>query len=123
MAKQAVVISVEGWREVDRALRKVDRDKDREFRAEFAKAGEIVAEDSRSKIARYAGARTEQIKSKAIAKGVFVVQNASKVTGARGDFGALQMRHLITSRAEHVDETREALEDALDRLITRNGLG
>ena len=122
MAKP-VVVTIEGWREVDRALRKVDKDKSAEFRTEFAKAGEYVSEDFQRKIVRYGGAKTETVKSKALASGVFVVQNANKVTGKRGDFGALQMRHLIASREENVDKTVEALEDAMDRVIVRAGLG
>lgn len=116
-------VTVEGYRELDRALRKVNRDKDKELREEFAKAGEHVAEAFRSKIVRYGGAKTETVKSKALASGVFVVQNANKVTGKRGDFGALQMRHLIDARAENMDRTIEALEDALDGLIRRARLG
>jgi hypothetical protein len=114
-------VTVEGYREVDRALRKVNRDKDREFRAEFAKAGEHVRDSARSKVARYAGSRTDTIISKALARGVFVVQNAPKVSGARGDYGALQMRHLLAARAEEMDRTVEALEDALDRVADRAG--
>lgn len=118
-----VVVTIEGYREVDRALRKVDREKDAEFREEFAKAGDHVADDFKSKIVRYGGAKTDTVRSKALASGVFVVQNANRVTGKRGDFGALQMRHLIDARTENVDRTVEALEDALDRLIGRAGLG
>lgn len=120
MAKP-VVVTIEGWRDVDRALRKVDRDKSAAFREEFAKAGEHVAEAFQRKIVRYAGARMDTVRSKALAKGVFVVQNANKVTGKRGDFGALQMRHLIAAREENIDKTIDALEDAMDRVIARAG--
>lgn len=117
------VVTVEGYRELDRALRTVNRRKDAEFRQEFAKAGEAVAEDFRHRIVRYAGAKTDTVKSKALARGVFVVQNANKVTGKRGDYGALQMRHLIDARAANIDRTRDALEDALDGLVRSAGLG
>lgn len=121
MATRDPFIVVDGWREVDRALRKVETDKDPAFREEFAKAGEHVADAFKRKIVRYAGARTDTVKSKALAKGVFVVQNANKVTGKRGDYGELQMRHLIAAREENMDATVEALEDALDRVIVRAG--
>lgn len=112
---------MEGYREVDRALRKVETDKDPKFREEFAKAGQHIADDFKTRVSRYAGARTDMVASKALAKGVFVVQNAPKVTGARGDFGKLQMRHLLAAREENVDRTVEALEDALDRVIANAG--
>lgn len=117
------VITVEGYREVDRAFRQVDRAKDVAFRREFAKAGEVVAVAFRGKISKYTGASLATVQSKALASGVFVVQNANKVTGKRGDYGSLQMRHLLAARAEKTDQTIEALEGALDRVIVGAGLG
>lgn len=120
MARQHFIV-VEGYREVDRALRKVDKDKDKAFRREFAEAGQHVADAFKQRIARYGGAKTETVVSKALAKGVFVVQNASKVTGKRGDYGRLQMFHLVDARDENIDKTIAALEEAMDDVIDGAG--
>jgi hypothetical protein len=115
MAGEAVQVS--GLRETVRALNKVNRDAKKVVLAELAAAAEPIAASARTKISRYTGASLTTIKPRAATKGVFVRQNARKVTGLRSDFGALQMTHgLLPALAEHADEIIPGLDRALGRL-------
>jgi hypothetical protein len=50
-------------------------------------------------------------------RGVSVEQSKKRVTGKRGDYGALQMtRALLPAMADKEDETIKAFEHALDEV-------
>lgn len=119
MAKETV--RLRNYRETMRALQKVDKAKGKVIRDELKQAGEVVAVAARERISRYQGARVSQIGPRVSVRGVFVTQRARKVTGQRGDFGSLQMRHLLGALAENEDKVIEGVEDALDRLIFIHG--
>jgi hypothetical protein len=54
---------------------------------------------------------------------VLVRHSKGKVTGRRGDFGALQMRNvLIPVLQEKEPEIRDGFEQMLDKLIASSGL-
>jgi hypothetical protein len=110
-------VRVNGLRETVRALDKVNRDAKKVVLAELASAAEPIAATARTKISRYSGASLATIKPRAATKGVFVRQNARKVSGLRADFGALQMTHgLLPALAEHANEIVPGLDRALGRL-------
>jgi hypothetical protein len=114
-------VRVKGLREVQRALRKVDKSLGNDFREELKKAGEPVAASAAAKLARWQGASTN-VKVHALGKGVFVRQQKRKVTGLRGDFGALQMRSaFIPALMENEAGIEREVEEALDRFINRAG--
>lgn len=117
----AQTVRLRGYRETMRALQKVDKDTAKVVRDELINAGEGVASDARGRISRYSGARAHQIGPRATNRGVFVTQRAKKVSGKRGDFGALQMAHLLEALADNEDEVIEGVEDAFDRLIRHHG--
>jgi hypothetical protein len=104
-----------------RALQSVDKGTAKTIKDELKQAGETVAEEARRRISVYPGARTAQIGPRATNRGVFVTQRARKVTGQRGDFGALQMGHLIDALDEKEDDVIRGVEAAFDRLADRHG--
>lgn len=112
-------IVVKGYAELDRAFRKVSKQVDPQasarMRGEFKRAAEPVASSAASKISRYEGASLSTIHPVATARGVFVVQDARKVSGLRGDFGALQMRTgLEPALEENKELVLRGIEHALD---------
>lgn len=110
-------LRVENLREFLRAVNKIDRGEKKAIKDTLAEAAQPVAATARQRLSRYAGASLTTIGPRVVTAGVFVTQRARKVTGKRGDFGALQMREgLIPALAEHEDDVVEALEDALDDL-------
>lgn len=119
MARPAV--HVEGLRELDRALRQIDKALAQDLRDELQQAARPVAEAVAQKLVRFRGASTD-VKSIALARGVVVRQQARKVTGLRPDFGGVQMRSaFLPAVAENEDELIHELDEALDRFIDRAG--
>lgn len=112
---------MKGLREVQSALRQVNKAVSKDLREELKRAGEPVAASARAKLSRYQGASTN-VRVHPLGKGVFVRQNARKVTGLRGDFGAVQMRHVfIPALDENQGRVLSEVEDALDRFADRAG--
>jgi hypothetical protein len=118
----AETVRVRGLRETVRALDKINRDAKRVVLAELAMAAEPIAQQARANISRYQGASLNTIRPRAGVGGAYVTQSARKVTGLRGDFGALQMtRGLMPALEDHADEIVPRLERALDRLASSQG--
>jgi hypothetical protein len=117
----AATVRITGLKELQRALRQVDKSLGADFKNELKKAGEPVARSAAAKLARYQGASTN-VRVHALGKGVFVRQQARKVTGLRGDFGAVQMRNAFEPA---LDENQHRIvsdvEDALGRWINSAG--
>ena len=114
-------IVVEGYAQLDRAFRKVSKEVDPEssarMRGEFKRAAEPVASSAAEKISRFEGASLQTIHPVATARGVFVVQDARKVSGLRGDFGNLQLRTgLEPALEENKELVLRGIEMALDRI-------
>lgn len=99
----------------------MSNDLKREVRDELKDVAKPVAESAKQKISRYRGARTASIRPRVTGRSAFVTQGARKVTGLRGDFGALQMGLMIDALDEHKDEVVHGLEKMLDRLAGHNG--
>lgn len=118
---QAGTVRVTGLREALAALNQIQRGAHKQVLGGLMKAAEPVRSSWVGKLSSYAGASTGTIQPKMTTKSIFVVQNAKKVTGRRGDFGALQMRHGLSALLEHEDETRKAAEQALDDLTSDAG--
>jgi hypothetical protein len=117
----AATVRIIGLKELQRALRQVDKSLGADFKNELKKAGEPVARSAASKLDRYQGASTN-VRVHALGKGVFVRQQARKVTGLRGDFGAVQMRNAFEPALdENAHRIGRDVEDALDRWINSAG--
>jgi hypothetical protein len=118
----AAKVHLEGYKETIRALNKINKDAKKRVFVTLATAAEPVAGTARDKISRYQGASLTTIMPRATMRGVFVVQNARKVSGLRPDFGKLQMMEgLIPALDEHEDTIVREVELALDVLGVENG--
>jgi hypothetical protein len=115
-------VRVRGLAELNRALNTLNKEAKRAVLNELKTAAVPVAVDARSKISRYQGASLGTIRPRATGRSVFVTQSARKVTGKRGDFGALQMtRGLMPALDENTDKIVSGLEHAIDRLAASQG--
>ena len=115
-------IRVEGYREVTRALAKVGSEVKPALTAALKEAAWPVASDSKSRLKRYRQISLQTISPRVTTSGVYVTQRAKKVTGRRGDFGALQMtRGLMPALEANKEETYKGVELALDELIRSAG--
>jgi hypothetical protein len=114
-------VRVRGLRELQRDFAKMSKTLAKEVRDELKDTAEPVAESAREKISRYRGARTSTIRPRVTMRSAFVTQGARKVSGLRGDFGALQMGLLIDALDENQDKVVHGLERMLDRLGSSNG--
>src|SRR6266542_2626614 len=114
-------VRVRGLKETVRAFNQLDRNLSKEVRDSLKKAAEPVAASAKAKIGVYRGASLGTIGPRAAGSSVFVTQRAKKVTGQRGDFGALQMRRMIEALGEHEADVMRAVEDALDDLTRSAG--
>lgn len=112
----AGTVQVEGLRELQRALDKVNRDAKKRVNGALLEAAKPVSDTARAKVSRYSGAAYQRISPRARVGLVVVEDRARKVTGLRPDFGSLIMRRLDESLEEHEDEVRREVEKALDKL-------
>lgn len=118
----AFTVKVKGYREVTRALNRVDKGTRKSLLDGLKKAAEPTAQDARSKLAGYSGINTASIQPRAVSNGVYITQKQAKKTGTRPDFGSLQMRvGLLPAVSDHEDEFRDKVDDALGVLIRREG--
>jgi hypothetical protein len=115
-------IRVEGLREVTAAFRQVDRSLATSLGDDLKKAAEPVAESARRKVTRFQGASVGTIRAKRSGPNVVVEQSARKVTGLRGDFGALQMRKVLEPALdENEDKVFSEVERVLDKYADSAG--
>jgi hypothetical protein len=113
----AGTVRVKGLKELQRALGKVNKEAAKTVREEIKRAAKPVVSSAQQKLSAYQGASVGTIGPRASARGVFITQRARKVSGLRGDFGALQMRKVLEpALEEHQAEIVNEVEDALDRL-------
>lgn len=119
-------IHVEGLRELNTAFGRVSKRLQRELQAELRNVAEPLAASVR-RVAEEKnwGPRTVSgIRAGSTRGQVVIRQNRRKVTGARSDFGALQMREAFIPEAERWGPiVQRRLEVMLDRLTSENGFG
>ena len=114
-------VRVFGVAEVNRAFRQVDRSLASEFGADLKAAAAPVVAAAKAK-ERWQGASINTIRAKRAGARVYVEQSAKKVTGKRGDFGALQMRQaLIPALDENAAEVFAGVELVLDKYADHAG--
>jgi hypothetical protein len=101
-----MTVKVRGLREVQRGVRKLSDSVGKDLTAELKTAAEPVAASARQKLTRYQGVSLN-VQPVALMASVRVRQQQRKVTGLRGDFGALQMRTAF----------RPALEENQERVV------
>lgn len=119
MASSGTTVRVKGLKELNRAINRADKESKKLMKDRFKQVGEIVASDGRSRFSRIDSGSAAGFKTKALTKGVKVEQSRRKVTGKRGDYGALQMRTALVpalqaKRDDVIDELNRALDDVAD---------
>jgi len=107
-----------GLRELIAAFGKIDRKLGRSLGDELKKVAEPVSRSAQTKVGRYAGASVTTIRPRRQGATVYVEQGARKVTGRRGDYGALQMRNVLEPALE---ENQAAVHEGLDDFLGRLG--
>jgi hypothetical protein len=111
-------VKVKGVRELQRALAKGDTEQKKRVRLVFKEVGDIVREEATSRFAGIDARSAAGFKTRVQQRGVKVQQSRRKVTGLRGDYGALQMRRaLVPALGDKEHEVLEAFEDALDKVV------
>lgn len=91
----------------------------KEVRAGVLEAAKLVSDDARSRFARIDSRSAMGLRPQAKASGrALVRQRYGRVTGNRGDFGALQMRRALLPA---LAAKRPQVIDALDRMLDRLG--
>ncbi len=114
-------VRVYGIKEVNRAFREIDKDLAVQLGNDLKEAAAPVVSAAKGK-EKWRGASINTIVARRTGLRIFVYQNARKVTGRRGDYGALQMKQaLIPALDESADEVYSHVERVLDRYA--NGAG
>lgn len=91
----------------------------REIRGELLEAAKLVSDDARSRFARIDARSAMGLRPQARASGrALVSQRYGRVTGSRGDFGALQMKRALLPA---LGSKREAVLDRIDQMLGRLG--
>jgi hypothetical protein len=111
-------VRVEGLREWNRYLGLIDKKLQREFQKRLrTEVAEPVARDIRSRASRWADT-APTIKAGTRLGGAEVVQRHPRVTGKRGDFGALQMSDaFLPGLAANEGQIKRGMEGIVDHVI------
>lgn len=118
MAGGTVSVKVHGLRELNSALKKVDRELARELESELRDAAQLVAETARAKFSVIDARSAMGFRPRIRGFGrVVVEQRRRRTTGQHPEFGSLQMRRaLLPALREDEPKVIEAIEGMLDRL-------
>lgn len=117
----AEAIRVMGVAEVQRAFRSVDSKLARDFGNDLKKTAEPVVAAAKAK-ERWQGASISTIRARRSGVNVYVEQSARKVTGLRGDYGALQMRQaLVPALDENTGKVFSEVNRVLDEYANSSG--
>jgi hypothetical protein len=115
-------IRVKGVKELQRELRKYDKDMAKEMRAKLKDAGEIVRGDAASRFSEVDARSAMGFRTRVRGGSVFVEQSRGRTTGEHPEFGVLQMeRALLPALSGREDEVTRSLEDMLDTLGRKGG--
>ena len=109
-------VTVKGLRELIRACDRAGKETKKQVRSRLRKVGEIVRDESRSRFSDIdAGSAAGYGVTVRAAGSVSVEQRRRRVTGLRGDYGALQMRRaLVPALGSKSSEIEREFNDALD---------
>lgn len=118
-----MAVRIRGLREFQSAIRRASAESRKTVRDGLKEAARPVVEAAKAKEGRWAGASIGTIGPRVTGRSVFVTQRARKVTGLRGDFGALQMKDaFIPALEENQEEVVHEVEKAFDRMLDRERL-
>ena len=110
-------VNVYGYREFVRACNRAEKETRNQAKATLARAGEIVRPEAARLFSGISPVSAAGFRTAVRTRGVAVEQRKKRVTGARGDYGALQMRRALLPALQRNEErvVRE-FEDALDEI-------
>ena len=116
-------VRVRGLRELQRDFKKMGGGLNKDIDRELREAGQIVADDARSRFSGISASSAAGFRPRTRGFGrVVVEQRKGRTTGRRGDYGALQMRRaLLPALGAKQDEVVKALDQMLGRLGGENG--
>jgi hypothetical protein len=113
----ADAVRVRGLKELQRAFRMADKALVKELRRELRDAGNIVRDEARSRFSDIDGRSAAGFRTVVRQRGVAVEQRYGRTTGARPDFGALQMRRALEPGLEAKQgEVLDKVDGMLDRI-------
>lgn len=123
MAATGSTIRVKGLKELTRDFKKMDKELSKDVRGELKDAGDIVRVEATSRFSGYDARSAAGYKTRVRSAGfVSVEQSLRRVTGKRGDYGALQMRKALgPALDDKTDEVVKTLDKMLGRLAGENG--
>jgi hypothetical protein len=110
----AEAVRVKGLREFQRALRTADKETRKKVQDRLKEAGDVVRASAADRFAAIDAGSASGFRVKSRQRGVSVEQTKRRVTGKRGDYGALQMRRALIPALE---DNEERVVDELDRAL------
>ncbi len=114
-------VRVYGIKEVTRAFRQIDKSLVVQLGNDLKEAAAPVVASAKGK-EKWRGASINTIVARRTGLRIFVYQNARKVTGKRGDYGALQMRQaLIPALDENAGKVYAHVGLVLDKYAAEAG--
>lgn len=118
MAESAVTVRVKGLTELNRALKRYDRDLQKQFDRQLLEAGKVVSDDARGRLAVASPYSAAGIRPRVRGFGrVVVEQSRRRTTGMRPDWGVHVMeRALLPAVDDKQEEVVAHLEVMLDGL-------
>jgi hypothetical protein len=109
----ASAVRIIGMDDLDKAFKQMRKEVLKELRPTLRKAGEFVRAEWQGQFSRYDARSAAGYKVRVRQRGVAVEQSLPRVTGLRGDYGALQMR--VGSAALKSQE--KAVTEQIDQMI------
>jgi hypothetical protein len=114
---QGATLQLRGYREFLRATDRADRESKRYVRDSFRRVGEIVRAEAANRFSPIDQRTAAGYRTRIRQRGIAVEQSLAKTTGARPDFGSLQMRRaLLPALMANQDTLMRDLDLALDRV-------
>ncbi|HKN43696.1 MAG TPA: hypothetical protein VJW23_07215 [Propionibacteriaceae bacterium] len=108
-------LHVKGLREYLRAASRAEKETKTETRKAFSQVGEIVREEATRLFERVDAKSAQGYRTRVRQSGVSVEQSLRRVTGARPDYGSLQMREALLPALENKEHELEGeFDDAID---------
>jgi hypothetical protein len=110
-------IRIVGLEELDRSLKQMRKEVLKQLRPQLRKAGELVRAEGQTLFSRIDSRSAAGYRVRVRQRGVAVEQTLPRVTGLRGDYGALQMNvgllpALASKEAEVVEMIDQMVDDA-----------
>jgi hypothetical protein len=119
----AETVRIIGLKELDRSFKQLRKEVLKELRPQLRKAGEVVRAEGQSLFSRIDARSAAGYKVRVRQRGVAVEQSLPRVTGLRGDYGALQMSvALLPALQTHEKDVSDLVDSMINDAIGNAGL-